>query len=305
MRGEGQVLPVPPPGRSVDVRSADGTRLAVTVHGADDVPTIVLVHGILCATDFWRFQIADLAGDFRVVSYDHRGHGRSEAPRAGNYSLDHLADDLSAVLAATVPTGARAVIAGHSMGGIAILAWARRYPDEVERYASAAALVNTTSGDILDNVNFLRGPTALLRTRSRLARAALPAARLPMPRRLPMRRLLLTRVAIGAGADPRLAYELDTIIAGTSARGRGGYGALLVRMDATIDPAALTVPTAVIAGSRDRITPVASAQAIAVGLPQLTALHEFVTGHCGPWEEPAAVSGVLRGLASASTAEIA
>lgn len=76
------------------MRGVDGTRLHTEVHRPEDAPTVVLVHGILCSTQFWRNQIRDLSGEFRVVAYDHRGHGRSDAPRAGSYGLDDLADDL-------------------------------------------------------------------------------------------------------------------------------------------------------------------------------------------------------------------
>ena len=81
----------------------------------------MLAHGITCAIRVWAYQITDLASDYRVIAYDHRGHGRSGCRRgARNYSLDFLAADLDAVLDATLAPGERAVIAGHSMGGIAI-----------------------------------------------------------------------------------------------------------------------------------------------------------------------------------------
>ncbi|WP_054812524.1 alpha/beta fold hydrolase [Nocardia arizonensis] len=58
------------------VISVDGTRLHVEIHGRADAPTIVLTHGVLCALGFWRHQIAALSTDYRVVAFDHRGHGR-------------------------------------------------------------------------------------------------------------------------------------------------------------------------------------------------------------------------------------
>ena len=108
-----------PTGRSVVVRSADGTRLHTEVFGPEDGYPIVLAHGITCAIRVWVNQIVDLAADYRVIAYDHRGHGRSGVPplrgRRSNYGLDFLAADLDAVLAATLAPGERAVIAGHSM----------------------------------------------------------------------------------------------------------------------------------------------------------------------------------------------
>ena len=281
----------------LDVRSADGTRLHTEIYGPPDAPIIVLTHGITCAIGFWRNQIEQLSTDFRVVAFDHRGHGKSEAPRSGSYSLDHLADDLHAVLTATVPAGRRAVVAGHSMGGIAVMAWAERYPDDVPRRAQAVALVNTTSGQILDNVRFLRGPERLIGLRRRLAIAVVPLARLPLPRRLPLRRRVLANVAVGGSAAVEVAFEVDQMVGATSARGRGGYGALLVGMVEHVDAGAVNVPTMVIAGRGDKITPIDRSRMIASKLPQLIELIELDSGHCGPLECPGAVTEALRGLA--------
>src|ERR1700730_16191680 len=137
-------LPVALPlSRTVEVRSADGIRLHAEVFGPEDGYPIVLAHGITCAIRVWAYQIADLAQDYRVIAFDHRGHGRSAVPaRRSAYSLDHLAGDLDSVLEAALAPGERAVIAGHSMGGIAMSSWAARHPDRVQQRADAVALIN-------------------------------------------------------------------------------------------------------------------------------------------------------------------
>ena len=95
-----------PRGRAVFVRSKDGIRLHAEVFGPEDGYPIVLAHGITCAIRVWAYQIADLANDYRVIAYDHRGHGRSAVPvRRRAYSLDHLAGDLDSVLEATLAPG--------------------------------------------------------------------------------------------------------------------------------------------------------------------------------------------------------
>src|ERR1700682_6572071 len=119
-----------PPGPAMTVRSKDGIRLHAEVFGPENGYPIVLSHDIPCALRVWAYQIADLANDYRVIAFDHRGHGRSAVPaRRGGYSLDILAADLDAVLEGALAPGERAVIAGHSMGGIAITSWAERYPE--------------------------------------------------------------------------------------------------------------------------------------------------------------------------------
>jgi pimeloyl-ACP methyl ester carboxylesterase len=88
-------------------------------------------------------------GPFRIVAWDLRGHGRSERPRKRDYSIDAFGDDLEAVLEATLADGERAVLAGHSMGGMTIVAWAGRHPDEVERRVAAVALISIGVGDLM------------------------------------------------------------------------------------------------------------------------------------------------------------
>ena len=155
-------------GRSVGVRSKDGIRLHAEVFGPEDGYPVVLAHGITCAIRVWAYQIADLAKDHRVIAFDHRGHGRSAVPaRRSGYSLDCLAGDIDAVLEATLKPGERAVVAGHSMGGIAISSWAERYPDRVPQLADAVALINTTTGDLIRHVQFLPVPPQLAAARVR------------------------------------------------------------------------------------------------------------------------------------------
>src|SRR5437868_14356813 len=91
-----------PPSRTLTVRAADGTPLHAEVFGPPDGYPIVLSHGITCAIRAWAYQIADLAADYRVIAFDHRGHGRSGVPRRGGYSLKSLASDLDSVLDATL-----------------------------------------------------------------------------------------------------------------------------------------------------------------------------------------------------------
>lgn len=104
---------------------------------------------------------------------------------------------------------------------------------------------------------------------------------------------------VGATAAPRIGHELDRIIGATSARGRGGYGAMLVNLVTALDPAALTVPTLVLAGGKDKIAPLARSQLIAAALPQLVALRELDSGHCAPLECAGEVSAALRELTRA------
>ena len=109
--------------RELEVRSDDGTLLHVEVRGPEDGPTVVFSHCWSTSLASWGPVVRELDPNLRVVLYDQRGHGRSQVPltKAG-YGPHKLADDLCAVLEATVPEGRRAVVAGHSMGGMTIMA---------------------------------------------------------------------------------------------------------------------------------------------------------------------------------------
>ena len=145
-----------PSGRTVKVRAEDGTKLHTRVFGPENCYPIVLCHGVTCTHRAWAYQIADLSVDHRVIAFDHRGHGRSSVPRRGEYTLDRLAGDLDAVLDATLNARERAVIAGHSMGGIMIAAWAQRRRHTVADRADGVAFVNTATGDLLRELKLLK-----------------------------------------------------------------------------------------------------------------------------------------------------
>jgi pimeloyl-ACP methyl ester carboxylesterase len=288
-------------GRVVDVRSADGTRLHAEVFGPEDGYPIVLAHGITCAIRVWANQIADLSTDYRVIAFDHRGHGRSEVPRRrSNYSLDFLAADLDAVLDATLAPGERAVIAGHSMGGIAITSWAQRYPQRVTQCADAVALINTTTGDLLRDVKFLPVPSAL--SGGRVAAAGVLLKRLGgaplVPGSIQQSRRFVAALAVGRDAAPAIADFVFELFATTPPAGRGGWARVLVDSlgPKHISLANLTVPTLVIGSRGDRLLPIGASRRIAEHAPNLASFVELSGGHCSNLERPDEVNQHLRAL---------
>ena len=288
-----------PPGRTITVRSKDGTRLHTEVFGPEDGYPIVLAHGITCAIRVWAYQIADLSSDYRVIAFDHRGHGRSAVPaRRHAYSLDHLAADLDSVLEAALAPGERAVIAGHSMGGIAITSWADRYPERVAQRADAVALINTTTGDLLRNVQLIPVPPRLADARVRAAGTLLKTfGAAPLLRAVdrPSRRFVST-IAVGRDADPAIAEFIFELFTSTPPAGRGGWARALVD---TLGPEHiglknLTVPTLVIGSEKDRLLPMVSSRRIAEMAPNLAQFVELSGGHCAIVERPDEVNKQLR-----------
>jgi pimeloyl-ACP methyl ester carboxylesterase len=95
------------------------------VDGDGDL-TVVLTHGWGATAHMWEPQVAALAPHARVVTWDLRGHGRSESPDdASAYSHDIALGDLDELV------GERAVLVGHSLGGQLSLSFALRHPGRV------------------------------------------------------------------------------------------------------------------------------------------------------------------------------
>lgn len=124
------------------VASADGTRLHVREWGRRDAQDIVFVHGWSQCDLCWAQQVrGTLAERFHLVTFDLRGHGRSDAPaEAARYTGDRVwADDLAAVL--EVVSAQRPVLVGWSYGALVVADYLRAYGEEA---IGAIALVGAS-----------------------------------------------------------------------------------------------------------------------------------------------------------------
>jgi pimeloyl-ACP methyl ester carboxylesterase len=291
-------LDAPLRGEVLRVPGAGGTELHVEVFGSRQAPAIVLAHGWTCALRFWKLQIQALAGDHRLVAYDQRGHGESAAPPNGDWSTEALGEDLERVLDATLAPREQAVIAGHSLGGMAIAAWARRRGGAGR--ARAVALFNTGMGDLIDESLLLRAPTPLASVRGLAGRAMLSAS-LPMPgRSSPIAHRAVHAVAFGPDAGPATVAFGEEMVLECRREVRAGCGRTLAALDLHDAVAHVDAPAVVLAGGRDRLTPPVHARRLAADLPQLLRYVEVEgSGHMTPLERPDIVSDVLAELSAA------
>ncbi|MDH4093890.1 MAG: 3-oxoadipate enol-lactonase [Betaproteobacteria bacterium] len=109
------------------------------LHGKEGAPWLVLSHSLACSVRMWDPQIAALKDSYRILAYDTRGHGASEAPK-GAYTLEMLADDLKALLDALGVKNPH--YCGLSMGGMIGQTFALKYPGVFR----TLMLADTTSG---------------------------------------------------------------------------------------------------------------------------------------------------------------
>lgn len=283
----------PAPVRELTAVSADGARLHVEVHGPVDAvaPTVVLAHGWTCSTAFWAAQIRDLAADHRVIAYDQRGHGRSPASDA--CGTDALADDLEAVLAATLAPGERAVFVGHSMGGMTLMAAAAR--PRFREHAAAVLLCSTGSSRLVAEARVVPLlPSGRLRTG--LTQRIL-GSRAPLGPVTPVARRILKYATMGAGSSPGMVEACARIVHACPRAVRHSWSQVLDLLDLDHGVRELAVPTAVVVGTADRMTPVVHARALVATLPNCVGLTELTgLGHMTPVEAPDAVTGRIREL---------
>ncbi|MET9952110.1 alpha/beta hydrolase [Streptomyces sp. NPDC006339] len=276
------------------VTSADGSSLHVEVYGPEGAPAVVLAHGWTCSIRFWDAQIRALAVDHRVIAYDQRGHGRSPEPvdRVTGYSAEALADDLEAVLAATLRPGERAVLAGHSMGGMTIMAAARR--PAVRQHAAAALLCSTGPSRL--TAEALVVPLRPGRVRTRLTRSIL-GAKAPLGPVTPVSKRILKYATMGPGSAPERVDACARIVHACPRGVRYGWSRVLAGLDVEADVRELRVPVAVLVGTADRLTPPRHSRALAAALPHCTGLVELAgMGHMTPVEAPEAVTAQIREL---------
>lgn len=285
----------PEPTERLRVPSADGTQLNVEVHGSTGATTVVLIHGWTCNIAFWAPVIKALRSEptpIRVVAYDQRGHGSSETPGRGAYSVPILVQDLAAVLDATLADGEQVILAGHSMGGMTIMA-----------AAGNEAILARTAGAVLCSTGFHRLPESScvvpglrrLPKANRAAHRLLLSSSLPTGPVTPISRAMYKHTALGPKADKVVQNANAQIIAACRPKPRAAWGRVLSELNISEQVKLLDVPTSLVFGTKDRLTPAtAHAPAIAGALPKFEGLTTLPgLGHMTPMEAPDVVASVI------------
>jgi pimeloyl-ACP methyl ester carboxylesterase len=281
------------------MRTYDGLELDVSTYGPADAPvTAVLAHCWTLNQEDWHYQVRALQREFghgiRIVTWDHRGHGKSEVAPKTTCTIAHLARDMADVIETHAPNG-RLVLAGHSIGGMTMMALAEQTPEVYDRVVGVV-LVSTSSGEI-DTVTlglpemgpFLRAqiPRALaLRSRTLTKRAR---RRAPIIERQIVRRFVFGRPMRLADA----ALTIEGLINCSSATVVGFYEDFITHDRADALKILDGIPTQVLVGTRDVLTPPSHARRIAdhVEGAVLTVVPD--AGHMLPLERDELVSGVL------------
>lgn len=110
---------------------AEAAGLYYELRGPEDAPTLILSSGLGGSANYWAPNLAAFAERFRVITYDHRGTGRSDRALPETVTVDDFADDMLALM--DILGVQRAHIVGHAAGGVAGLALALKAPERLDR----------------------------------------------------------------------------------------------------------------------------------------------------------------------------
>lgn len=279
------------PSRECTVAADDGVPIACEEVDPEDggkpTMTVVLVHGFVLDRRCWHFQRRDLAKMIdprvRLVLYDQRSHGRSGMATAESSTIEQLGRDLDAVLRTLVPEGP-IVLAGHSMGGMTIMALAEQRPELFLDRVRGVALIGTSAGDV--GASGLPRP---LLSRHNPATRGLGLLANWQPGLVEWARKAggqLTWSAIRGLAfgdrkvSPKLVDLMDTMIDGTSLKAITDFVRTLGSHNRYAALAGLRhCKVLVLSGDADKLTPFRHAEAIVAELPDAELVRADGAGH--------------------------
>lgn len=280
----------------------DGLRLHVTLHGRADAPVSVLLSHCWTADESdWHYQVADLLSRYghgvRLITWDHRGHGRSDLAPESACTIPNLARDLGAIAEGFAPDGSL-VLAGHSVGGMAITALPEECPHVMPRVAGLL-MVSTSGADLhtvtlglpevgpmlRDRLPFLLATRARMLSRSRRQRFPVIEAQ------------IARRFFLGKSPQPRdVGHVVDQLIHCAPDTWSGFFKDMMTH-DRIGDLEAFDrVPTTVLVGSRDLLTPPSHARKLANGIRGARLVVAPDAGHYLPFERRDLVTDELCAL---------
>jgi pimeloyl-ACP methyl ester carboxylesterase len=277
------------------VRSFDGTEIAVRAAGNPDDPVLLFVHGLTLDMTTWLEQWSDLSVDMWCVVMDQRSHGRSDPGPDGEMSIRAMGRDVAAVLKAVAP-GRPAILIGHSLGGISILALGEEHPELFGPSIAGVVLVASAASSIMRGA--FGSMTGILRPKAGSWSEAL--------RRFDgIRKAVVASPTDPSGAVARYTQfgpdapgHIVDHVTGLARRAPSGVWsdglAEIMELDLREALPNVSVPALVIIGEHDRVMSPAAAQRLASELPRGRAVVIEGGGHMVMLEKPHQVNLEIR-----------
>ena len=253
----------------------NGLKLFYTDSGKPDAPAIVFLHGFPFDHTMWREQVAACESTCRAINYDQRGHGRSDAGD-GQYLFEFFVDDLFGLLdRLRIP---QAILCGLSMGGYTALRAYERAPERIK----GLILCDTRSEADSNEAKLKRA--ANLRTIQNEGILAFAEG------------FLKAIFAPSSFTDKPAVVDqiLRTILANPPAGIKGTLIALATRSDCTAVLPKIHVPTLILVGDQDAVTPPAAARAMQERIADSQMVVVPGAGHMSNLENPIVFNKHLR-----------
>jgi 3-oxoadipate enol-lactonase len=272
------------PDRTYRLPAHDGGEIAVVEAGSG--PPIVLLHGVTLSVQTWAKQLRSLpARGFRVIAFDHRGHGGSTLGTDG-HGLEQLAHDVRSVLEGLDLHDA--VLVGHSMGGIAVEAFCIHHPQLARARVAGIVLLSSLSRSPLGaNPRVTRMLTEVVH-RLPDGAAALRAKDLG---------LVVARIGFGQDPVPSHVEATRQMMLATSRETRRDAVLALAGLDFTKRLAEIDRPTLVIGGTADVIAPIAESRRMARRIPGARLEEVAGGGHMLMFERAALIDDLIADFA--------
>jgi non-heme chloroperoxidase len=276
---------VPEVDEELDIPTHDGGSLHVISRG--EGPPVLFAHGVTLSSRLWAKQFDSIpAAGLRAIAFDARGHGESKVGETG-HSVDNLADDLRTLLDTLDLRDA--ILVGHSMGGMAVQAFAIRHPHVAHERAGGLVLMSTAASMPMSDARRVRGGL------ERMVGAAPDVGVLIRQRNLGF---LLARVGFGKDPHPSHVEATRQMLAACSRATLREASRSLLSLDLTAGLPDVTLPTLVLSGTQDAITPLRDSIEIAELVPGAR-LEEFPdAGHMLMYERADEVDKLIVEFAS-------
>jgi 3-oxoadipate enol-lactonase len=235
--------------------------------GPPDAPTVILSHAIGTSLEIWDAQAAALSTRFRVIRYDHRGHGRSPIP-PGPYEIDGLGGDLLFLMDRLGIE--RASLCGLSLGGSTVLWVAAHAPDRVERVAVCCATARPAS------------PEAWAERAATVRRDGLAA----------IEELVVDRWGY-RDRRPDMEAIVRRLLLATPPEGYAACCDAIREMNLEPDLGSISAPTLLLAAELDPAAPPEAMQTVAAAIPGATLQILERAAHLATVEQPDAVTDAI------------
>lgn len=236
----------------------DGSEIHIEFYGSDHAPTLILTHGWGPDSTVWYYAKKQLTEQFRVITWDLPGLGKSKKPGNRDYSMEKFARDLEAVL--TVAGDRPVFLLGHSMGAMILLTFCRLFPQHLNHRVAGLILVDGTYTNPLKTTTFSKLLLALqkplLEPLLYLTIALSPLLWLTSwLSYLNGSTLLTTEISGFTGRETRGQLNFSSLIGIKASPGVLARGVLaMFRFDETPTLPQISVPTLVVVGKSDIAT---------------------------------------------------